>query len=95
MFKRDAFCVLPRYSLVKNCGFDGTGVHCVGTRANYTAPFPTQNLYYFKIDVKQKYYPTVEDRLMKFLRFEPAGLEMYKYKIKRLFHKIGITKTKK
>ena len=95
MFKHNAFCVLPRYSLVNNCGFDGTGVHCVGTRANYTAPFPVASSYYFKLPPQHKYSPSVEDRLMKFLRFEPAGSEIYKHKIRRLFHMIGITKTKR
>lgn len=90
MFNYNAFCILPRYSLVKNCGFDGTGVHCVGTRADYTAPFPIQSTYYFKLNPKQKYYPAVEDRLMKFLRFEPAGFEMYKQKIKGFLHRIGL-----
>ena len=95
MFKHNAFCVLPRYSLVKNCGFDGTGVHCGGTRPNYTAPFPIQDSYYFKLDKNQRYYPTVEDRLMKFLRFEPVGFEMMKQRTKKILHKIGIKKTKR
>lgn len=95
MFKHDAFCVLPRFSLVNNCGFDGTGVHCVGTRANYTAPFPKQSSYYFKLDANQRYYSSVEDRLMKFLRFEPTGFEKYKHKIGIILRRIGLKRIKR
>lgn len=28
MYKHDAYCLWPRFSLVNNIGFDGSGVHC-------------------------------------------------------------------
>lgn len=27
-YKNDAFCLFPVYNLIKNIGFDGTGIHC-------------------------------------------------------------------
>lgn len=28
--KHNAYCIYPSYSLTNNCGWDGTGVHCIG-----------------------------------------------------------------
>ena len=45
MYKHDALCIHPVMSLCKNCGFDGSGVHCSSVPDNYTAKMYKESSY--------------------------------------------------
>lgn len=96
MFKHNAFCVIPKSSLVQNCGFDGTGVHCGEVPSNYTAPFPIQESYFFCLDPKLRYSPRINKRLILFLRksttHHTSLIKMLKNKARSVVFKLKINK---
>lgn len=41
IFLLGGLCLYPKRSLVRNCGFDGTGIHCGSEKTNYHNSLPT------------------------------------------------------
>ena len=49
MYKHDAYCLWPKYSMVKNIGFDGSGIHCGENDYIENSYFSCQTSYKIKL----------------------------------------------
>lgn len=65
MFKHDAYCLRPVYSLVNNIGLDGTGVHCGKTDASEIT-YKLYNKNKYKINLPTK--PLINSTLEKYFK---------------------------
>lgn len=89
MFINNAFCAIPIKSLVENCGFDNSGTHCGFVRRNFTAPFPKEDTYYFKINSNLKFSKEIERKLVLFLDKKPET-DTIMWKFRHYVAKIGL-----
>ena len=76
-------------SLVENCGFDNSGTHCGFVRRNFTAPFPKEDTYYFKINSNLKFSKEIERKLVLFLDKKPET-DTIMWKFRHYVAKIGL-----
>ena len=67
MFKHNAYCLRPVYSLVNNIGLDGTGVHCGKTDASeITYKLYNKNKYKINLPTKPLINSTLEKNFKNF-----------------------------
>lgn len=87
LYKHNAFCIRPIKSLVRNIGFDGTGIHC-GTMetSDYTASEYHNNIYSIHLIHSIKPNNKVKKNFHNYLGNTPS-VSMYK-KIKRKIKRI-------
>lgn len=91
LYKHNATCLRPKKTLVNNCGFDGSGVHCGIIRSNYTADFYTNPTYGIRLPKRIKKVGTIENNFKFSINptkeiFSPT----YMYRFRRFLSQIGL-----
>lgn len=61
LYKNNATCIRPAYTLVKNCGLDGSGVHC-GIEQDETAQTYDKQTYNIYLPKSVRVYDSIEKR---------------------------------
>lgn len=91
LYKNNATCIRPRKTLVENCGFDGSGVHCGKVREGYTASPYSCKKYNIKLPKDIRLHNCIE---MKFRdTIKPVSNNStvnFMYRFRRLLATIGL-----
>lgn len=92
MCRNNSYCLRPIKSLTRNCGFDGTGVHCL---ANYDIDSRTADTplgFRYNINTKDaEVSHNVEERFRAFYENKLKGLEMIWIPLKHRLHVIRLS----
>ncbi len=89
LYKHDAVCIRPVKSLVSNCGFDGTGVHCGTQNSDSHAPLYNKAKYKIHLPLNIKVSSSIERRF-KETYTPPIPPQPFSYRLRRTLADIGL-----
>lgn len=93
LYKFNAVCIRPRYTLVLNCGFDGSGVHCGKVRDKYSADMYNRKKYCISLPINIRTHKAIEIVFRNTISpVETTQNFSFMYKVRRKLNELGLYK---